>query len=120
MVQIYYVMHVLAGFLLVAFTFSAIATASAGKNKRLLAVTGILALVMLTGGFGLMARLEYSFGVQTWLVIKVAAWLLLTMAAGMAYRAPRRAGIWGGLAVLAISVAVLAVYLKPHYFSSAG
>lgn len=110
----YYLMHVLSGFLLTAFTFIAVASAGAGKNKQVLAFSGVFSLLVLVGGFGLMARLEYDMlGAQKWLLIKIAAWLLLSAAAGMAYRAPKRAGMWGGLSMLAIIAAVLAVYLKP-------
>jgi len=113
--QIYYVMHVLSAFLLTAFTFAAVSTAASGKDKRLLAVTGILSLLMLTGGFGLMARLEYGFADNPWLFIKIAGWLVLSAAAGLAYRKPMSAGLWGGLSVLAIAASVLAVYFK-HAF----
>ncbi|MBC8451554.1 MAG: hypothetical protein H8D72_02480 [Planctomycetes bacterium] len=110
-ITLYQILHVSAGFLLTAFTFMACATASVGKNKGILALTGILSLIMLVGGFGLIARLEYGW--PGWVLVKVACWLILTMAAGFAYRRPQKAGAIAALCALAIVVAVAMVYTKP-------
>ena len=109
----YQLIHIISGFLLAAFTFVAVATASAGKNKRIMMITGILSLAMLIGGFGLMAKMKYSFDVHKWLFIKIGAWLVLSAAAGLAYRQPKRAGMWGGLCVLSIIAAAYAVSVRP-------
>jgi len=108
---LYQILHVTAGFLLTAFTFMACATASVGKNKGILALTGILSLIMLVGGFGLLARLDYGF--PGWVVVKLACWLVLTMAAGIAYRRPKKAGAIAALCAMAIVAAVVMVYTKP-------
>lgn len=110
-ITVYHVLHVSAAFLLTAFTFMACATASIGKNKMLMMLTGILSLIMLVGGFGLVAKLHTGF--PGWLIVKIGAWLVLSGAAGMAYRKPAKAGTIGGAALLAIVVAVAMVYMRP-------
>ena len=110
-ITVYHILHVTAAFLLAGFTFMACATASTGKNKALMAVTGILSLLMLVGGFGLLAKLHCGF--PGWAIVKLAAWLVLSGAAGFAYKRPAKAGVAMGSAIMAIVIAILMVYLKP-------
>jgi len=112
MVNTYYLLHVAGGFLLTAFTILATATAVTGKNKRLLMVTGVLSLVVLVGGFGLVARV-YDNTWPTWVLLKVAAWLVLSMGAGMAMKKPSTAPMWTGISILAVLTAIFAVYFRP-------
>ncbi|MDF1801142.1 MAG: hypothetical protein P1V81_18390, partial [Planctomycetota bacterium] len=113
MVNTYYLLHVAGGFLLTAFTILATATAVSGKNKRLLMITGVLSLVVLVGGFGLIARV-YDNTWPTWVFLKIGAWLVLSMAAGMAMKRPSKAPMWTGLSVLAVLTAIFADQLI-HY-----
>lgn len=106
---IYYILHVLSGFLLTALTFAAFAAPTPETRKRTLALTGILSLVMLVGGFGLMARLQYEWA--PWVFIKVGCWLVLSGMAGMAYRKPGKGGLLSFVAAVLVAVAVSTVYL---------
>jgi len=110
-ITVYQILHVTSVFLLGAFTFMASATASMGKNKGVLAICGILSLLALVGGFGLLAKLHYGF--PGWIIVKLGAWLLLSAAAGLAYKQPKKAGAITGVAIAAIVVAVAMVYTKP-------
>jgi hypothetical protein len=110
-ITVYQILHVTAGFLLTAFTFMACATASVGKNKALMAITGILSLLMLIGGFGLVAKTGHGF--PGWIIVKIGAWLVLSGAAGFAYKHPTKAGTATGSAIMAIVIAILMVYLRP-------
>ena len=74
-------------------------------------VRAVWAVSILVGGFGLIARLEYGW--PGWVLVKVACWLILTMAAGFAYRRPQKAGAIAALSAVAILVAVVMVYTKP-------
>lgn len=110
--QTYYLIHVISLFLLTAFTFQAIGAADKGKNKGVMALTGILALAALVGGFGLMAKLEYEYN-QGWVAVKIAAWLVLSLLAGFAYRKPGARGVLGFVGIVAVAAAVYMVYTKP-------
>lgn len=110
--QFYYLLHVIGGFLLTAFTILATATAANGKRKGLMALTGILSLVVLVGGFGLIAKV-YSNTWPAWVHPKIACWLVLSMASGLAMRKPSTAGLWTGVSVASVVIAVVMVYVRP-------
>ena len=105
----YYIVHVISAFLLTALTFGAFAAPTPETRKRTLAFTGILSLVMLVGGFGLMAKFHYEWA--PWVFIKVGCWLLLSGMAGMAYRKPEKTGLLSFVAGILVAVAVSTVYL---------
>ena len=75
------------------------------KRKRSLMLTGILSLVMLVGGFGLVARV-YDNQWASWMFVKIACWLGLSALAGIAYRKPEKAG---GLMLLATVLVLVAI-----------
>ncbi len=108
-IKIYSVMHVLGGFLLVALTFAACAAPNPETRKRNLALTGILSLLMLVGGFGLVARV-YENAWPHWVFIKVACWLGLSALCGIAYRKPGKGGTLMWIAAILTAVAVGTVY----------
>ncbi|MDA1259712.1 MAG: hypothetical protein O3A20_03735 [Planctomycetota bacterium] len=118
MILVYSLMHVASGFLLVATTFYAFAAPTPERRRCTLIVAGVLSLLMLTGGFGQMARLGYGFA--TWLYIKIACWLLLSAMAGIAFKKPQLAGKLTVLTALVILTAVWSVYYKPGYASFVG
>lgn len=118
MVEIYQILHVAAGFLLTALTFAACAAPDPEKRKRSLMLTGILSLVMLVGGFGLVARV-YDNQWESWVFVKIACWLGLSAIAGIAYRKPDKGR---GLMLITTTFVLLAVgtvYLKPDLTPSA-
>ncbi|QDV06363.1 hypothetical protein Poly30_18720 [Planctomycetes bacterium Poly30] len=108
--SIYYILHVVSGFLLTALTFGAFAAPTPETRKRTMAFTGIFSLVMLVGGFGLLARLGYS-AAAPWVIIKIVCWLGLSALAGMAYRMPKKTGLLSVLAAVLVAIAVSTVYL---------
>lgn len=110
-ILLYSILHVTSGFLLAATTFFALAAPTAERRRPLMIVTGILSLLMLTGGFGLMARFDYAFA--PWLYVKLACWLALSAMAGVAFRRPRLAPRLTVLTGLLILTAVWSVYTKP-------
>lgn len=105
----YYIIHVLSAFLLTALTFGAFAAPTPETRMRTVAFTGILSLVMLVGGFGLMAKFQYEWA--PWVFIKMTCWLLLSGMAGTAYRKPEKAGMLSLAATFLVAVAVATVYL---------
>lgn len=110
--QTYYLIHVISVFLLTAFTFHAFGAAERGKSKGLLALTGVLSLVALVGAFGLMAKLGHAY-TQGWVHVKILCWLVLSLLAGFAYRRPRARAPLAVVGILAVSVAVYMVYVRP-------
>lgn len=107
----YYVLHVLAGFMVVAFTFQACAAPDPARRRPTLIVSGILSLLMLVGGFGLLAR--QGHGWELWVLIKLGCWVGLSALVGFAFRKP---GAALGLKLLAAAfagLAIWAVYVRP-------
>jgi hypothetical protein len=108
---LYSVLHVLSGFLLVALTFQAFAAPRPETRKRVLALSGIAALVMLVAGFGLVAKLNLGF--PGWVIVKLLCWLVLAGLAGTAYRRPGSTGALAWLATGLVAIALYMVYLRP-------
>lgn len=108
--SVYTFLHLLTGFLLTALTFAACAAPDPAKKRPMLIATGVLSLLMLTGGFGLLARL-YGGEFPTWVWIKIVCWLGLSAIAGIAYRRPAAAGKLAWLAALLVTVAIASVTL---------
>ena len=109
--NVYYVLHVFAGILLVAWNFQSFAAPEPVQRKRMLMLTGIASLVMLVGGFGLQAKLGVGF--PGWLIVKLVCWLILSALAGVAFRKPERAGALALTTALLVLVALVMVYFKP-------
>ena len=108
--QIYQILHVVSMVLLTAFTIRAIANPVPETKKKTMIVTGILSLLMLVGGFGLLAVLKYGF--YPWILVKIVCWLVLSAMAGMAFRQPSKASLWNTVTITAVILAVVAVYLQ--------
>lgn len=109
--QVYQLMHVASGFLLVALTFQAFAAPDPARRRSTLIATGVLALLMLTGGFGMMARMHYGWA--PWIFIKIACWLVLSALAGVAFRRPHLAKPLTWTCTAVVLLAVFTVYVKP-------
>ena len=86
----YSILHVASALLLVGVTFGAFAAPTPERRKATLMWSGILSLLMLTGGFGLLARVVHGWPV--WVLIKMVCWLGLSAVAGMAFRKPESVG----------------------------
>ncbi len=108
---LYSLVHVASAFLLVGVTFKAFASPDASQKRQVMMLAGIFSLLMLVGGFGLIAKLNYGF--PLWIVIKVLCWLGLSAMAGLAYRMPdKRPALVMTTRVLVI-LAVYCVYYRP-------
>ena len=115
--QIYKVIHFLGLFMVVSAVFSQIFHAMSGGEKqhpakRWLAIhSGLGLLLLLVGGFGMLARL--GIGVQTWVALKVVIWLALGGVGAVAIRKKALSkAIWMVTMLLLVVAAWLAVY-KP-------
>lgn len=86
--QIYQGLHVASMILLTAFVFQAFANPDPERKKRTGMITGILALTMLVGGFGLAATMKVGF--PWWGIVKLFCWFELVSISGMGYRKPER------------------------------
>lgn len=111
MVQLYQFLHVAGAFLLVGITFKVFAKPDPATRKTNLMLAGIFALVMLVGGFGLQARLNYEW--FNWLLVKVACWVVLSALAGIAYRKPQSTGTLVWVCRIVVLLAVYMVYFRP-------
>ena len=109
--QVYQLMHVASGFLLVALTFQAFAAPDEARRRATMIATGVLALLMLTGGFGLLARMQYDWA--PWIFIKIGCWLVVSAMAGLAFRRPHLAKQLTLVTTAVVLLAVWTVYVKP-------
>jgi hypothetical protein len=109
--NVLHLLHVAAAFVLVGYTFYAFA-APPETRKRTLLWTGSAALVMLLTGLRMWQAL-YSFAPAGWIVVKIVCWLGLSALGGIAYRRRAQAGLFAGIALLLVVIAVAMVYLKP-------
>jgi hypothetical protein len=107
----YSILHVASALLLVGVTFGAFAAPTPERRKATLMWSGILSLLMLTGGFGLLAR--FGYGWPVWVLIKMVCWLGLSAVAGMAFRKPESVGGLRIVTMVLIVVALVMVYVRP-------
>ncbi len=96
--------------LLAAFLFQAFANPDPKNRKKTGMITGILALLMLIGGFGLVATMKVGF--PWWIIVKIVCWLGLASMSGMAYRKPQRIPMLTAVAIALILTAIVAVYFR--------
>jgi hypothetical protein len=111
--QIYQILHVASMVVLTAFTFMAFANPDPKGKKKTMMITGIMSLLMLIGGFGMLAVLKYGF--PAWVLLKIVCWLGVSGMAGMAYRKPEKMGTWKFMSLAFLLVAILTVYLKSSF-----
>ncbi len=84
-------------------------------RKLLIAMHGFGALLVLVGGFGLLARIGFAHGggFPLWLWVKLALWAVLAAVVILPYRAPQSTRpLLIALPLLAMAAAAMAVY-KP-------
>lgn len=86
--------------------------AAAARSRRLIAIShGVALLLILLGGFGMLARLDIGFPV--WVMAKLVVWLALGAGLTLASRMAGSARlIWFAIPVLGLVAAWLA-YVKP-------
>jgi hypothetical protein len=95
-----------------ALTGSADVDAAARQTRRVVAAShGIAMLLILVGGFGMLARLDVGF--PGWVMGKLVVWLTLGAMLGLANKLVGRARVlWFAIPVLAFAAAWMA-YSKP-------
>lgn len=114
--EFYRVLHIL-GIVLLFASLGALAAIGGGTGDRLRRIAaimhGVAVAVILTAGFGLLARLEMFGGFPIWIWLKLAIWSLLAVAVLPLRRKPELAArLLLGLPLLGVVAAWLAVY-KP-------
>lgn len=89
--------------------------ASSGARRLVAALHGLGALLVLVGGFGMLARLgvQHGAGFPGWLWIKLVVWGLLAVAAALPYRRPQLAVPMLVLVPVLAGVAAWAAIYKP-------
>lgn len=108
--RIYSLIHVFSILMLSGSIFYIAANPQKHKKAKMMSITGILGLLALVGGFGLIAKLGYSY-TAGWVIVKAVVWLFLMALAGMAFRKPK--GFVLSSLVVAVAIAVYMVYFKP-------
>jgi hypothetical protein len=98
--QLYNVVHILGiALLMTALGGMALHSVNGGLRRDnrarglVAALHGLGALLVLVGGFGMLARLGFRHGAMFpgWLLVKLAIWVVLGVAVALPYRSPRLA-----------------------------
>jgi hypothetical protein len=98
--QLYNVVHILGiALLMTALGGMALHSVNGGLRRDnrarglVAALHGLGALLVLVGGFGMLARLGFRHGAMFpgWLLVKLAVWVVLGVAVALPYRSPRLA-----------------------------
>ncbi len=108
---VYQILHVTGAFLLIGLTFQAFAAPTPERRSACMRNTGILAFVVLVGGFGISAKQELGFPI--WMMIKLACLFGIAVLSGVAFRKPEKTRGLALIATLLIVIAVVTVYMKP-------
>jgi hypothetical protein len=114
--QFYQIMHLVGVFMVfLAYGGLIVRSATGSENKdvrRLGAITsGLGLLLILVGGFGLLARLNYGW--PGWVLVKVAIWLVLGAMIVLINRKPQFSQIFWWMTIILGLIALLMVVLKP-------
>ncbi len=118
---VYKLVHLAGIFtMLVSYTLACAHARGAGaatdrKSRRGFAIThGVAMLLVLTGGFGMLARLGTVHGaLPGWIIAKLAIWTLLAGAIALPHRSPQLARALPVLvSIAALAAAATAIY-KP-------
>ncbi len=109
-IHIYQVLHVASMVLMTGFLFQAFANPDPKNKKRSSILIGILALLMLIGGFGLVSVLHVGF--PWWVIVKLVCWFGLVAMSGLAYRKPERIPVLTGVSIALILIAITTVYFS--------
>ncbi len=120
--QFYNVLHIVGIVLVMSSLGGAAVHALNGGTRATNRARGLLAalhgtgvLVILVGGFGMLARLGFRHGAMFpgWLLVKLAVWVVAAAALFLPYRRPALAKpLWLALPVLGGLAAYMAIY-KP-------
>lgn len=117
-VQFYLFLH-LFGLVLTVFSFAyAVAGVATdykqfvAKRRRLtLLLSGLGLLILLVGGFGMLAKLEYAFPWPGWIWIKLLVWVSLPIFTSLVLRIPSQLKLFSILGAIWVIVAIyLGVY----------
>lgn len=112
----YNLLHLFGIMLMLSALGAAVAGAAAGDDKPRLKklagmAHGVALLIILVGGFGLLARLGFSSGWPLWIWLKLLIWLLFGAATVLVRRAGEKSGwLLVALPLLAAVSAWLALY----------
>lgn len=108
--KIYSFIHVFSILLLTGSIFSIAANPQPRRKKKMMIITGILSLLALVGGFGLIAKLGYSY-TTGWIIVKAVVWLFISGLAGMAFKKSKSFVLTALIA--SVGVALFMVYFRP-------
>ena len=119
-ISLYKLIHLFGIFLLFSSLGGACALAmggnetSTGRATLLVRVLhGVALVVILLGGFGMLAKLDFAGGWPLWVWTKMAVWVLLGASAVVIRRAGRQAGVLLFVIPLLGAVAAYLALFKP-------
>jgi len=112
-INLLHVVHVASVLLFGAYTFFAFA-APPETRKRVLAITGVAALLVLLTGIRMWQGL-FGFHPFGWVIVKLVCWLGLSAITGLAYRKREHANTLMIVAIVLAVIAIAMAYYKPSF-----
>jgi hypothetical protein len=114
--QFYQIIHLIGVFMVfIAYGGLIVRSATGSQDKGLRRLGGITSgiglLLILVGGFGLLARLNYGW--PTWVLIKIAIWVALGGMIVLINRKPQLSQVLWWTTILLGVAALMLVVLKP-------
>ncbi|MCC5023106.1 MAG: hypothetical protein J6386_10095 [Candidatus Synoicihabitans palmerolidicus] len=106
----YHVRHTLSLIVLTGGTFYGFA-GEPESRKKVMIFTGIASVLMLVSGIDLLHKLQSGF--PGWAIVKLVCWLGLSALAGIGYRPRGKAGLFMGIILALVFVALTMVYQRP-------
>ncbi len=88
-------------------------TSSARASRLVRVLHGVALFVVLLGGFGMLAKLDFAGGWPLWVWTKIAVWLLLGASVAVIRRAGKQAGVLLLVIPLLGAVAAYLALFKP-------
>lgn len=115
---VYKIMH-FSGIFLILFAYGALLFHSMSRGKEvapkralILSGHGLGMVLVLVGGFGMLARLGITDGIPSWIWIKLIVWAILGFMIALVKRCPQWAAALFGIVYLLTLVATYAAVYK--------
>jgi len=120
--SIYLIIHVIGLALTVQAVGMAVVSASRatepdageGSDRKIIAMFhGIGLILLVLGGFGMLARLGIMFPWPIWIWVKLIVWITFGASTVMIRKRPETARLWMFLAVVLVAISATMAIMKP-------
>ena len=112
--EVYKILHIFTLLMVFGSIGAILAEGKWITNKSFKITVGVLSFLIFVAGMGLIARLGFKHGepFPQWIVVKMAAWAVLSFSVIMLFRVKKNKILFAGLGSLAVFVAVYSAVTK--------